>query len=226
MLLGRYLSHEHAWIRSRHTFFNSVALQLNFRVLYFAESLAVDLATGDIPQNLRPYTWCSTQMSHFLSGAFDKMNMVDAPGGFTVLRAMRNGTQYRAVSPNVHYTVESTLTGIRDFFTRLLTARGYPSVPANGHSFDDCVDAQIQLIQYIDGLPASERSDWTTWADTNFRTNCLGQGSQEYLARVLSPDPAGEIFDGFLNKIAFIDPDTKLPGLKDGPSPAPHSPHR
>ena len=202
MILTRYLTFEPVWLRGRHTFLNMrVARELDHRQLYFARALALDLDTGEVPTAMSAFKWCPVQLNLLLTGRFAEMDMVNSPGGFTAVRALRNGTQYLAAPSNLHYTVESTLVGVRDYFTRLLTALGYPAHASEGHSWADCVDKQISVVQYIDGLPTIERSAWLEWADGNFRTNVLKKAQSEYLNRILSAEPAEEAFDGFLGYI-------------------------
>lgn len=119
-------------------------------------------------------------------------------GGFLALRHLQHGSVFSQVDKADHYTVESALLGVREWFSRMLYGVGYSATPGEGQSWNDVVDKQLDLVRYINGLPASERATWKAWAADNFIRNALTRAQDAFGAKLLTSRPADELVAAFL----------------------------
>lgn len=155
-------------LASRHPFTAKLMLELPARQAYFAYVLAVDLASHAVPEALRSFEWCPTLLKHLLSGAWHKMDTVNAPGGFLGLRELSAATNYAKVPASMFFVLETALTGQRDYWIRLLTALNYPRVVASGFTVDSVFDYQIEYMREADALPLEESRQWKLYGAEQF----------------------------------------------------------
>ena len=128
-----------------------------------------------------------------------------ATGGFLALRFLETGTNYATVGSAEHYVCESALLGVRGWFNRLLLGVGFAARPAEGYTWLEVVDAQLEIVRFIEGLPTSERPVWRAWADRNFREHGLERAQIIFKDKLLTSRPADEVVSWFLpNGAAFF----------------------
>lgn len=204
VLMLRYLFWAPAWMRPRHAAFDTMGKHLADRADYLAYCSTVDGDTESVPANLATYRLTEALNDKFWSCSWAEMDMVNASsqaaheGGFLALRYLDQGTVYSAVSPSDFYTVETTLMGIRDWFSRLLLGVGFAASPDEGYSWADVVERQLELVRYINGLPSSERATWRKWASDNFLTHALTRAQTLFKAKLSTSRPADETITSFL----------------------------
>lgn len=204
VLMLRFLFAAPAWMRPRHAAFDLLGKHLADRGGYLAYCATLSSEDGIVPRHYSTYRLADTQADLFWSCRWSEMDMVNAnpqikhEGGFLALRYLENGTQYSGVSKSDFYTVESSLLGIRDWFSRLLLGVGFSPTPGDGYSWTDVVDRQLDFIRYINGLPATERVDWQAWAGENFVRHALCRAETLFKARLVTSRPADEAVDAFL----------------------------
>ena len=195
-LLVRYGATAPGFLRPRHPHFERFHAQLFARLPYFSYSLVLDAATGQVPDPLIDHLWDTNEMEHFIQGRWLSMDVPNL--GFLPSRGAKNGTKYARVEESDFFIVESVLKGYNEFFDRLLTAVNYPVAPTSGHSLDECIEKQIEVVQYIEGLPPSERDTWYPWARDNFRDNAVGLAQANYVDYITSSQPSAAAYENYL----------------------------
>ena len=195
-LLHRYGVFAPAWLRPRHAFFETFHAQLFAKREYLTYAVALDENTKEVPVALRSFELDSELCDQFYTGRWLQMDCWNL--GFLRLRGLLHSTVYNRVDPKDFYVVESCLIGYKGFFASLLLAVNYPSDTSVGYSFEETVDRQIQVVQYIQGLPAPEQPAWFEWARENFKNHALGRAQAIYLDFVEASIPAEARLDFFL----------------------------
>lgn len=195
-ILHRYGAFAPAWLRSRHAFFETFHAQLYAKREYLSHAVTLDASTGQVPSALLSFLLPEEQVNFFFSGRWLQMDAFNL--GFMLVRAQLHSTSYLPVDPSDFYVVESCLVGFKGYFTRLLLAVNYPEAPAIGYNCEEVVDKQIEVVQYIQGLPDAERPAWYAWARNNFIENALGRAQSIYLEFVEASIPADASLDFFL----------------------------
>ena len=205
-ILIRYLIDSPAWLKHAHDFFGVLDYALIDRLPYFSRSLVLEGGDDDeddkgyVPDLLAEYVWSKPQMSLFFGGKWGGMDVVNREAkGFTEIRFLENNTDFAWIPPAMHYLLESSLTGAREHFTRLVTGIGYPAVPTKGYSVADAFKAQSDLVHYIDGLIESARREARQWADDLFREHILARAGALYLRVLNSASPKDDVFDCFVD---------------------------
>lgn len=222
ILMLRFLFTSAAWMRPRHSAFDIIGKHIAERANYLAFCIAVDSEEGTVPRDLSTYCLPEAQAEAFWGCRWSDLDMVNAcrerphEGGFLALRYLQNGNLYSPVVEYDHYTVESCLLGVRDWFGRLLTGIGFTPKPDEGYSWYDVIDRQLEFVRYLNGLPAVERENWRKWADTNFRQHALMRAQVLFRARLLTSHPADEVISYFLPEGAafFMNITNKLEDAK------------
>ena len=195
-LLHRYGVFAPAWLRPRHAFFETFHAQLYAKREYLTHAVAMDETTKEVPVALRSLLLDEELCDQFFMGRWLQMDCWNR--GFLLLRAQLHSTVYNRVDALDFFVVESCLVGYKSFFGRLLLAVNYPSDSMVGYTFEETVDRQIQVVQYIQGLPAPEQPAWYSWARENFKTHALGRAQAIYLEYVEASIPAEARLDYFL----------------------------
>ena len=203
-LILRYLFFATAWLPLRHEYFASLMPCLDEREAYLSRAAVLDADSDEIPAELITYLVGQTVATLFFSLRWAEINMVDmikegsvVTGGFLAIRHLRTGSTFSPVIKDDHYLVEACLVGIKGWFNRLLLAVGFSAKPASGYTWPQCVDQQIELVRYIEGLPKSEQTEWRKWARNNFITNCL-QRAATLFRHVLESASGDEQHSSFL----------------------------
>lgn len=204
VLMLRYLFWTPSWMRPRHAAFDTMGKHIADRADYLAYCSTVSADTETVPAHLSTYRLTDTLNEKFWSCNWADMDMVNASahapheGGFLALRFLDQGTVYSSVTASDFYTVETTLMGIRDWFTRLLLGVGFAATPDDGYSWADVVERQLELVRYINGLPNSERTSWRQWAADNFITHALTRAQTLFKSKLSTSRPADEVITCFL----------------------------
>lgn len=204
ILMLRYMFMSPAWMRPRHAAFDILGKNLADRQSYLAYCSAVDIDTEVVPPQLSTYRLSDAQNEAFWSFKWDELDMVNATsgspneGGFLALRYLQHGTTYAKVDAADFYTVESALAGIKEWFGRLLVGVGFSLEPGEGYSWAQVVERQLELVQYVNGLPASEITQWRAWASENFRMHALQRAQVLFRSKLVTSRPADETISAFL----------------------------
>lgn len=191
-------------MRPRHAAFDIVGKHLADRAEYLAFCSTVSAESGETPKHLSTYRLSQALVDAFWSCRWSDMDMVNASaaakqeGGFLALRYLEHGTAYNKVAQSEFYTVEASLLGVRDWFGRLLLGIGFSATPAEGYSWENVVDRQLELVRYLNGLPPSEQSEWRRWAHDNFVNHALGRAQTVFKAKLATSRPADEVISWFL----------------------------
>ena len=221
VLILRFLFFAPAWMRPRHVLFDTLGKLLPDRADYLSQSVVVDANSDAVPQKMQTYKIGDALSAKFWNLEWHDMDMVNAnkdspsEGGFLAKRHLEHGTVYKVVPKHEHYTVESTVLGIRDFFNRLLLSVSFAAAisdDSDGYTWFDVCDQQLEVIRYIGGLPESERAGWSTWADKNFREHGLARAATILRGKLNTARPAEELISWFLPPGAafFSNINTKL----------------
>lgn len=204
VLMLRYLFWMPAWMRPRHAAFDTIGKHLDDRAGYLEYCATVSAETGTVPSQLATYRLSDSQTEEFWSCRWADMDMVNAnpnarhEGGFLAVRYLEHGQAYETVSSADFYTVESSLLGIREWFGRLLLGVGFAAGPDEGYSWSDVVDRQLELVRYLEGLPAQDRASWRLWASDNFVKHALTRAQTLFRAKLMTSRPADEVVTNFL----------------------------
>lgn len=204
VLMLRFLFASPAWMRPRHAAFDLLGKRLADRPGYLAYCATLSPDDGVVPKHYSTYRLSDTQSDLFWGCKWSELDMVNAnpqakqEGGFLAPRYLENGTHYSVVARSDFYTVESSLLGVRDWFSRLLLGVGFSPSPGEGYSWTDVIDRQLEFVRYFNGLPAAERSDWQSWADENFIRHALGRAEVLFKAKLVTSRPADETVSSFL----------------------------
>lgn len=203
-LMLRYLFWSPAWMRPRHAAFDTLGKHLDDRSGYLEYCITVSADTETVPSHLATYRLSDTQVEAFWGCRWSELDMVNAnpharhEGGFLAVRYLEHGQAYDTVAQSDFYTVESSLLGIREWFGRLLLGVGFSAAPDEGYSWNDVVDRQLELVRYLEGLPAQDRNTWRQWASDNFIKHALVRAHTLFRAKLQTSRPADEVISHFL----------------------------
>lgn len=204
VLMLRYLFWAPAWMRPRHAAFDTVGKHMDDRAGYLEYCATVSADTETVPSHLATYRLSDSQVEAFWSCHWSELDMVNAnalarhEGGFLAIRFLEHGQAYDTVAPADFYTVESALLGIREWFGRLLLGVGFSAEPDDGYSWYHVIDRQLELVRYLEGLPAQDRSTWRQWASDNFIKHALTRAQTLFKAKLSTSRPADEVVTNFL----------------------------
>lgn len=204
VLMLRFLFASPAWMRPRHAAFDMLGKRLADRPGYLAYCTSLDASDGSVPRRYATYRLSDNQAELFWSCRWSEMDMVNSDptakheGGFLALRYLENGTQYAVVAKSDFYTVEASLLGIRDWFSRLLLGVGFSPTPGEGYAWTDVVDRQLELVRYFNGLPVAEKVEWQAWANENFVKHALVRAETLFKSTLITSRPADEVIAAFL----------------------------
>lgn len=204
VLMLRYLFWAPAWMRPRHPAFDMVGKNLDDRASYLEYCATVSAESGEVPSHLATYRLADTQVDEFWSCRWADIDMVNAnpqhrhEGGFLAVRFLEHGQAYEAVTAADFYTVESSLLGVREWFSRLLLGVGFSAAPDEGYSWNDVIDRQLELVRYMGGLPTQDMTSWRRWANDNFRKHALMRAQTLFRSKLSTSRPADEVVTSFL----------------------------
>ena len=201
----RYIFFATAWLRTRHELFASLTPCLDDREAYLSRAVSISPSTGEVADAVASYMVGATFCSLFFALKWHELDMVNAAsdsvqctvGGFLALRCMTTGTRFSHVPAQHHYVVEACLVGILDWFQSVLIAVGFAATPRKGYSWRQAVEKQIQLVRFIQGLPAAEQAAWYDWARQNFVEYCLKRAAS-FFRHVLESVTGDELHEAFL----------------------------
>ena len=204
VIVLRYLYFAAPFLTTKHELFGRMAQAMPERREHLSACVTTDPSTGNVPDKYGTYRISVSADTFFWSLQWTKMDMVNhsmddpAVGGFLSLRHLDNACVFGQVPEADWYVVEVCLVGVRSWFTRLLLGGGFSAAPTSGYTWEQVVDEQIELIRYIQGLPADERPSWIAWARANFLEQALGRAATHAEVILKSSEPAREEFGPFL----------------------------
>lgn len=213
VILLRFFYMAPAFLVTKHEIFGRLSKALVDRREYLSQCVVLDPNEGDdgaVPDKFCTYKISEALCADFLAFRWGELDLVNqdtidrSVGGFLAVRHLETACTYSAVVAGDFYTVESCLLGMRDLFNRMLLGAGFSATPDEGFTWLQVVEEQVLLLRYISGLPASERSDWLTWAGRNFVENALGRAASLAATILRSSEPHSEIFGAFLPPGAFF----------------------
>ena len=192
-LMTRFFMLSPSWLRERVPIFGAGGMWLHERQAYFAKVLVLDMATGEVPESLKLYTWSDKQCALWLKFKLREMNVIDPEeGGALKIDSLRKASQFKRVSKYFHYTVEPMLRKACDFFHRLLVSIGTPeSVPEGvGFTMKTLCEFQIRYVDMATSLPPQEKNEWLNYGYETFVEHALGKIEELMLARLGSSRPS------------------------------------
>ena len=190
-LIHRYLHFGETSLEARHPLFGLVRCALGAIGLYLGQAIVVRAGRA-IPRALEFFSWgaaedslnddnsrskqtlrfagvCS-QRTLFLQNKLARMDMVNAPGGFLAVDAIRDGTVATFVSLDQHYKLIAAFEGFQSFIGSVYLACGYPRQSSNGHTWHTLIDVFLEYLKEGRTLAGAAREAHLNLCDSCFRT--------------------------------------------------------
>jgi hypothetical protein len=98
------------------------------------------------------------------------MDLVNAPGGFLAVDAIRDGTVAAHISPDQNYRLFAAFEGFQSFIGAVYLACGYPRHSQDGYTWYTLVDTFLEYLKEGRSLAGPARTAHLDLCDVSFRT--------------------------------------------------------
>ena len=196
VLLTRAMFLQESWLLNKTPSLGFCSLEAPNLCPHIALHLTED-ENGVVPDRLQSYVYPKSQLDIDRTPSWSKCRTLE--GQMEIQRLLR-GVTYRPVVESDRYTLESALRMQSEYGGRRCFALGLSLSPQDGYSFPDCVEKQIQAVNFAKTLPSAECAEWLAFLTTNYVENCLDAGGQYYHAKLRSarPDHPDSQLDAYL----------------------------
>ena len=190
-LIHRYLHYGEATLEARHPLFGLLRPARSVLGLYLGQAIAVrpDRPTPSVleffswggaeeaandearrERNTVRFAGTPIQRCLFLQNKLACMDLVNAPGGFLGVDAVRDGTVALHVSLDQHYRLPTAFEGMKTFLGAVYIACGYPRQSQDGHTWHTLLDVFIEYLREGRSLAGAARKAHLDLCDVSFRT--------------------------------------------------------
>ena len=190
-LVHRYLHFAELSLEARHPLFGLIRRARGSMGLYFGQAIVVRPGRA-VPRALEFFAWGAAEESAndesrrakqtlrfagvciqrtlFLQNKLSCMDLVNAPGGFLAVDAIRDGTEAAHISPDQHYRLFAAFEGFQSFIGAVYLACGYPRDSRDGHTWYTLIDVFLDYLKEGRSLTGPARTAHLDLCDVSFRT--------------------------------------------------------
>ena len=190
-LIHRFLHFGETSLEARHPLFGLIRRARGAIGLYFGQAIVVRPGR-QVPRALEFFAWGSAEESAndesrrakqtlrfagtcvqrtlFLQNKLSCMDLVNAPGGFLAVDAIRDGTVASHVSLDQHYRLVAAFEGFQSFIGAVYLACGYPRHSPDGHTWYTLIDTFLEYLKEGRSLAGAARTAHLDLCDVSFRT--------------------------------------------------------
>ena len=203
-LIHRFLHFGETSLEARHPLFGLIRRARGAMGLYFGQAIVARPGRA-VPRALEFFSWGAAeegvndegrrakqtlrftgaclQRTLFLQNKLSCMDLVNAPGGFLAVDAIRDGTVASHTSLDQHYRLISSFEGFQSFIGAVYLACGYPRHSSDGHTWYTLIDTFLEYLKEGRSLTGPARTAHLDLCDVSFRAALrkIDEGGQRRL---------------------------------------------